>query len=245
MQNFESNPQDSLSAQEARAVMEAITHRQQAAGANLDGKSVETLANGLGVTQDEVRKILEDIRVQRRSEQLAAGILNQEQKHRKRLDVTAAIGAAIAILLVVVAVTGFLFVRSRSSNVTVTLPDPVPIEVPAPPAPVVNTGMVRAVNDDGTVSYVGAGGVHVVAPEHVKEADKLWAKLQDNNVEQQALESAVDSLKDSPDNVRDEAVTRTKAELEKSRAKGKELVHRLDAISKTIVSGDAFPSTND
>lgn len=69
----------------------------------------------MGVSEDEVRRIVDDIRINNRSHEIASGIIQQENARRKRLDSTAALTAAIAFVIVgLVAIGGFVFWNSRA-----------------------------------------------------------------------------------------------------------------------------------
>lgn len=224
-QDFDSGSNETLSAQEARMVMEAFTRRHPQAPAHLDANSVQAMASGLGVTETEIRRMLEDVRVQQRSEQMAAGILQQQHKHRKQLDVTAAIGAAVAIIVVVIAVAGYLFFRPRSESietpgpvsgpVTWTGPEP-PQGLPAPNISADGGDLTVASADgsaihlgeddlaiskaDGTAIHMGDDGVTISRADgttiHV-ETDVPASELSDEAAQTQkdALESVRASIK--------------------------------------------------
>src|SRR5438309_691727 len=113
MQNFSQSQSDKVSAEEAQQVLAAWANRQQAQRVDSTVGSVSALAAGLGVSEADVQRMLEDIRVQHRSQEIAQGILQQEQKQRKRSDVSAAIGAAIALVIIGLCIAAFfLFTRS-------------------------------------------------------------------------------------------------------------------------------------
>ena len=179
MQNFNSEQGDSLSAVEAQEVLKAWTNRQQAQGVDPSVGSVTSLAAGLGVSEDEVRRILEDIRVQHRSQQIAAGILQQEQKHRKRLDVTAAIGATAALCVIAFIVAAIVAFGHRSRRADVF--------IPAPPAPIpgaASTNVISETEADGTTTVIDQNGIHIVHPNGTtvqindpQAINKLAAKL--------------------------------------------------------------------
>ncbi len=168
MQNFSSQPGDSLTSVEAQEVLKAWTNRQQAQGVDASVNSVTALAAGLGVSEDDVRKMLEDIRVQQRSQQIASGYLEQEQKHRKRLDITAAIGAGIALLVLGLAVILFLaFTHSsvRETNFNET-PIAVSGNVPGLPGtisglPEIHGGKSIMSSENGTTTIIDQNGIHI------------------------------------------------------------------------------------
>ena len=175
MQNFSNPTADDVSANEAQEVLKAWTNRQQAQGVDPSVNSVQALASGLGVSEDEVRKMLEDIRVQQRSQQIAAGILQQEQKHRKKMDTTAAIFAAVAIVVVGLAFIIFFAVRKGVQ----TLPPPpaqqtVSSDIPpiAPLAPLASAqGAPLTIHSkDGTTTIIDQYGIHIQKPDG-KEID--------------------------------------------------------------------------
>lgn len=168
MQNFKSEPGDNLTAGEAQEVLKAWTNRQQAQGVDTSVNSVTALAAGLGVSEDEVRRMLEDIRVQQRSQQIASGYLEQEQKHRKKLDITAAIGAAIALVVLGLAVVLFLTLARRSAREAPYNPPPiaVPGEIPGLPGtisglPGIQSGKSIMSSENGTTTIIDQNGIHI------------------------------------------------------------------------------------
>jgi hypothetical protein len=158
MQNFSSESGDNITAVEAQEVLKAWTNRQQAQGVDSSVNSVTALAAGLGVSEDDVRKMLEDIRVQQRSQQIATGYLAQEQKHRKRLDVTAAVGAAIALIVLGLFVAIFLTIARRSVRQIDLNNAPPPI-----PSPASQPLTVR--DPDGTTTTIDDNGIHITRPD--------------------------------------------------------------------------------
>src|SRR3569832_1465181 len=118
MQQFGPDNSNDVSAQEAKEILATWANQRQARGVNPDVNSVPALAAGLGVSEEEIRQMLEDIRVHKRSHEIAEGILNQQQKERKRSDVNAAVVAAI--ILVAVAIIGAVafFMRPVSREIT-------------------------------------------------------------------------------------------------------------------------------
>lgn len=163
MQEFESGNRDSLAPDEAREVLQAWANRRQASGVDAGVNSISALAAGLGVSEDEVRRMVEDIRVHQRSQQIAAGILTQENARRKNLDVTAAIGAAIAFIVVALAAGAFFITRTKVSGPT-TVITPVVEGIPTPPAPpaaISTPGAMHIETDDGSVIDINGAGVNV------------------------------------------------------------------------------------
>ena len=121
MQKFDSES-NNVSSEEAQEILAAWTNRRQAQGIDPGVGSVPALAAGLGVSEDEIRHMLEDIRVQKRSHEIAAGIIGEQQKHRKRSDVTAAaIAAAVLVLFVLI---GGALMMFRGNAAATTLPPP-------------------------------------------------------------------------------------------------------------------------
>lgn len=245
MQNFDPSPRETLSAQEAHQVMEAFAAQKRSTGVP-DQSSVGALAAGLGVSEEEVRKIVEDIRVQRRSEQIAANILHEQGQHRKKLDVTAAIGAAIAIIVVGLAVTGY-FVFGRGGGVAVGGAAPgSAVEVfeattpthPVPPRPptFVHGDMVRSVDEQGQVSYVNGTLVNQVPPDKVGQADQLWQQIEEMKMEERALKDAIRSR--TKDGAPASELKDLATELGDIKTRQKDVQAKLDALSNTVVKGD-------
>src|ERR1041385_6659473 len=109
MQNFQSDSGNTISSQEAQEILATWADRRKAQGIDPDIGSVPALAAGLGVSEDEVRSMLEDIRVHRRSQELAANIVDQKLRLRKRSDVNAAIVAAVVIVVLLLGGFAFMF----------------------------------------------------------------------------------------------------------------------------------------
>jgi len=129
MHNF--GPDDSISSQEAQQILAAWANQRQAQAVDATAGSVSSLASGLGVSEEEVRQMLEDIRVQKRSQELAAGIVNKQLAHRKRSDVRAAIIAAVALLVLALVAIGGYAMLHRASNETQIITGVTPL----PPVP--------------------------------------------------------------------------------------------------------------
>ena len=230
MQNFSSNPQDSLSAQETQDLLQAWANRQQAMDVSPDVASIPALAAGLGVSEAEVRRMVEDMRVQRRSQEIAAGVLEQQNQHRKKLDVTAAIGAAIALCLLAVAAIAFFAFGNRGPvegipppGIAVQSDPPFNFPPPATPGPP-NVGGTHIERADGTVMDISSDGhVHIEKPDGtvidavgeqgLQELNQEAAQLQ----EQIATEQAKSSSKSDP------KVAQLKAQIDGLKARIKDL----------------------
>ena len=171
MQKF--GPDESVTTQEAQQILAAWADRRQAHDVDASAGSVSSLASGLGVSEDEVRRMLEDIRVQKRSQELAAGIVNKQLEHRKRSDINAAIiAAAVLLVLIVIGAGCFMFVRGlrhHGSNIDTTIetgPDGTMITGPngkhtfirGGPGLPTNIPPSANVNDDSSALYVSPLG---------------------------------------------------------------------------------------
>jgi len=161
MQNQHQPTSNAVSPEEAQQVLSAWSNQQQAQGVDPRVDSVQALAAGLGVTETQVRQMLEDIRVQHRSQEIAAGIIDEQQKQRKRSDVTAAAGAAIALVVIALLVAAFFMFGQRGSNSG--LPP-----LPPRPTPVIvqeaTQNVVNMVGPDGKVTVINDEGYHLVEP---------------------------------------------------------------------------------
>jgi len=151
MQQFDPGNPNSLSPQEAQEILATWANRRQAQEIDPAVNSVAALASGLGVSEEEVRQMLEDIRVHKRSQQIAAGILDHQQKERKRSDVNAAIIATVVLAIIVVvglAIYYFNPFRSyvRPPDTTVPPAEHLQIDIPpiAPVMPAVGPGLGKA-----------------------------------------------------------------------------------------------------
>ncbi|MEA2553084.1 MAG: hypothetical protein QOJ65_1260 [Fimbriimonadaceae bacterium] len=237
MQNFSSNPQDSLSAQEAHEVLSAWANRPQASGVDPNVQSVQALAAGLGVSEDEVRRMVEDVRVQHRSHQIAAGILAKENVTRRRLDVTAAIGASIAIILVAIAVTAyFVWGGARggaaAAEASAILPPPTPIA--GTPAPAFAPADGVHVGNDGFTIYENGKEIFVSGPDGVTiqkinieknlaEVDKKIAKIEAQRIKNELKLRAVETATTRADN-RQARIDEIKAQLDENEAEKQDLL---------------------
>jgi hypothetical protein len=161
MQNLNPGSNDSVTTSEAQQILAAWSNRMAAQGVDPQVGSVQGLAANLGVSEDHVRQMLEDIRVQKRSQALAAGIMEEQHKHRKKSDVNAAIVAAIAILLVVIGAGAFFFFADRGVNPAVSSSEQIThVTVPIPEIPPIpNFGNPPLFVDRGDrVAWIGVDG---------------------------------------------------------------------------------------
>lgn len=163
MQNY--NQGDAVSSAEAQQVLSAWANRQQAQRADPGANSVQALAAGLGVSEDQVRQMLEDIRVNQRSQQIAAGIIDQQQKQRKRSDINAAfIAAAVIVIMAIIAIPVVLLIRANSgppSGAAEWVDNFPPIPEP-PDVAELDTNVVTHVGSHGDVITIDESGFHEV-----------------------------------------------------------------------------------
>lgn len=154
MQQFENDPADRLTPGEAETVMRRLSGRGDLRAVGTSVGSVSALAAALGVSEAEVRALVEDARVQARSEQIAAGILEHERKGRRKLDVTAAVGAAIALVVMAIVAAGFFVWKGSQSEALAPLPPPsggiISIGIPEIPPIAIDIGeeIRRSINEE-------------------------------------------------------------------------------------------------
>ncbi len=156
MQQFDSQNPNSVSQQEAQEILATWANRRQAQGVDPGVNSVSALASGLGVSEEEVRQMLEDIRVHKRSQEIATGIISHQQRERKRSDVSAAIIAAVIFVVVGLAIALFVFARpvpvSRVDERSKIVDDNIPPQVPTSP-PQTALSNSYSIEADGSVTH--------------------------------------------------------------------------------------------
>ena len=248
MQNLNPGSGDNVSASEAQEILSAWANRMAAQNVDPGVGSVQALATGLGVSEDHIRHMLEDIRVHKRSQQIAAGIIDQQQQQRKKSDVNAAVIAAIVLVaMVLIAIPTFLYLRGGSTAGTATTPAPPDREFrftmpEIPPIPPITINPVF-VDTGSKVSYIGTDGHTITAREDgtFKEINPSGSNVTMRGKE--AIEHVKERIAEEQKNVETMSANTSRTEDQEDDLKEAKLVLSALESSKKVLEAAAKTGT--